>query len=135
MCSNYSVGQLQSLKNKTGEVQIGFIKHLVTISAALLALLASLAQPTESNTLLYQSVLLLLLLSVLFGTATLYITLTQLRKMGIELAAILYEKAQTNLPSDKIVVSKWNMLFYICEGIAVLSFLAAAVCLLFFAAY
>jgi hypothetical protein len=110
-----------------------FLKHIVTVASALLAILVSLEKPPYHNNLLFYALLLSLLLSILFGTSALYIVLVQHRRMGKDLVESVQEQIRQNKENYKPVFSKQNKLLSICEVVCIVSFLVSVISLVGYA--
>lgn len=114
------------------EMLFDFLKHIVTLSAALLALLISLNQQVSGNILIFHCLLLSLLLSILSGVASLYIVLSQFRRMDKDLLESIRQQIRDGEKSHQPVFSKYNKLLKVCEVFCVLCFSMSMILLLAF---
>lgn len=73
----------QRIKSKRFELRIDFIKHILTVSSGVLAVLVSLNRPYVHNSLFF-CLLVLFLASALFGTIALIVVIYDFRKMDID---------------------------------------------------
>lgn len=133
MSINSSLQQLKELKEIIRSMQSEFIKHIVSVSAALLALLISLTPELQHNRWLFLLVLVTMLVCILSGTAGLYILLIQFRKMDKDTLEAIKEQHRLQKETFGLVLSKYNRLLEICEATCVMSFLLGCVLMVVFA--
>ena len=122
-----------ALRKEIRDLLLDFIKHIVTVSSALLALLISLSQPSSGSIYLFYAVLLLLLLSILAGSSTLYIVLVQFCTMDKDLQEHILSQIQNGDENFRPVLSKHDTLLKWAETTCVFSFLLACMALVAFA--
>lgn len=133
MSIDSSFKQLKVLRDQILSLQTEFLKHIVSISGVLLALLVSLHSPSSSNNYLFYLVLCTLLVSILFGTIALYIILSQFRKMDKDFLAAIKSQLQNQEDTHKGVFSKYNKLLLGSERTCVIAFLISMISLVFYA--
>lgn len=130
-----SLRTLSDFKHVIKELTLDFLKHIVTVSAALLALLVSLKSPSDSSNCLFFSVLVSLLLCILAGTLALYISLIQHRKVDKDLAEAIREQIDKRTEKHWSVFPKYGSLMLFLELISLVSFLSSFVLLVAYVYY
>ena len=123
--------RLVELKNKGHQVLLDFLKHLVMVSSAVLAIVVALAPTPGGSTPLRYAVLLLVLSAILFGTFAVYIAVIQWRRLYKELVGSLVQKLHHEVPakSQGMLQSRYNTLARFLAYAALRSFPAAVGCL------
>lgn len=129
---NDHIKMYSEIKNEYLLHRIDFAKHFTTVSSALLSLLIALKPASADGSRLFLLAQILLLASILFGAAFLYIVLMQYRRMDSDFLAQL--KGMLHNPSKKFegVFAKYNTTQKVVEKGIYVSFLAAMVCLLLY---
>ncbi len=135
MSINSSIEQIVQLKETIRDLLMDFLKHIVTVASALLAIIVALEKPPYHNNILFYALLLSLLLSILFGTIALYIVLVQHRKMSMDLLESVQEQILQNKENYEPVFSKQNKLLKVCELVCIVSFLVSVISLVGYAVF
>ncbi len=133
MSINSSIEQIVQLKETIRDLLMDFLKHIVTVASALLAIIVALEKPPYHSNFLFYVLLLSLLLSILFGTTALYIVLIQHRRMSKDLLESVQEQIRQNKENYKPVFSKQNKILTLCELVCIVSFLVSVVSLVGYA--
>ena len=130
---NNSFKDWNDLKKQILVLQMDFLKHIVTVSSAVLAILIALRGTSSHNNSLFQYSLLLLLICILFGIVSLYLILYQHRKMDKDMKESIAEQIENQTENYRGVFSKHNRLLKICEAICIFSFAFSMIVIVLYA--
>ena len=114
---------LVKMKNQELPIMADLVKHTVTISGVLIALVFALVKKPDHSTVLYDLILLGFLFSILSGTAVLYTILASHRKMYSDLEESIRKQILHNAAEHEFVGGTYYKLMKFFERVCVLSFL------------
>ena len=129
---NDSLEDLKNLRKQILTLLSEFLKQIVVVASAVLAVLISLHPKQNHSNFLFLISLVLLLLCILFGIAALYLILYQHRRMDKDLLASIKEQLDSGTKNYKAVFSKYNKLAKFSELACVLSFVISMILLVIF---
>ncbi|MCT4580814.1 MAG: hypothetical protein N4A35_05295 [Flavobacteriales bacterium] len=122
--------QLTELMVKHHEMKTEFLKHIVVVSSAVLAVYTSLSNLHAHNICLHQALILLLLVSIVFATLGLYILIVQIRTLRKDAAEqIARNLLHVESEENRYISAKYEWMYKLCEYVSLTSFLVAVACL------
>ena len=113
------------LMDKHHQMNFDFLKHLVLVASAVLAVVVSLNSGQKSSSILYYMVLGTLLGAILFGTAGVYILLIQIRKLRKDYAEYQVLHFRDEKMPQKNLTTRYEKLCSFLEYASLISFLSA----------
>ncbi|MCW5913964.1 MAG: hypothetical protein KIT66_05100 [Chitinophagaceae bacterium] len=133
---NELLTQYSNFKKQRMGFRIALIKHILTISSALIVLLPAFGSKVfDASLYALQLMCILLTMSILFGSVFLWITLVQYDRLDRDFQEVLKERSYHFETNTEYIASRYNKAQSFCEAICLLSFFGALILLALYSVF